>query len=126
MKQYIQNNKRRRRILINELRKHDKRSQLELVREFVDLTGLDDTKMMINSKTGTVSITGRKNGYQYTTTMQQEKHGQIVKNSSFEINVGKDALIEQIKELRRQGYKQLEIADMLGISQSLVSKYSRM
>ena len=58
--------------------------------------------------------------------MQQEKHGQIVKNSSFEINVGKDALIEQIKELRRQGYKQLEIADMLGISQSLVSKYSRM
>ena len=73
--------------MINELRKHDKRSQLELVREFVDLTGLDDTKMMINSKTGTVSITGRKNGYQYTTTMQQEKHGQIVKNSSFEINV---------------------------------------
>lgn len=46
--------------MINELRKHDKRSQLELVREFVDLTGLDDTKMMINSKTGTVSITGRK------------------------------------------------------------------
>lgn len=110
----------------NELRKHDKKSQLELVREFIDLTGLDDTKMMINSKTGTVSITGRKNGYQYTTTMQQEKHGQIVKNSSFEVNVGKDALIEQIKELRRQGYKQLEIADMLGISQSLVSKYSRM
>ena len=58
--------------------------------------------------------------------MQQEKHGQIVKYSAFEINVGKDALIEQIKELRRQGYKQLEIADMLGISQSLVSKYSRM
>lgn len=58
--------------------------------------------------------------------MQQEKHRQIVKKSSFEVNVSEGALIEQIKELRGQGHKQLEIADMLGISQLLVSKYSRM
>ena len=58
--------------------------------------------------------------------MQQEKHGNIVKNSSFEVNIGKGALVEQMKELRKDGYKQLEIANMLGVSQSLVSKYLRM
>ena len=109
-----------------ELSSYQSKSPLDLVNEFVDQTGLNDTKMTINSKTGTVSIIGHKNGYQYTTTMQQEKHGNIVRNSSFEVNVGKEALVEQIKELRKEGYKQLEIADMLGISQSLVSKYSRM
>lgn len=31
-----------------------------------------------------------------------------------------------MKELRKDGYKQLEIANMLGVSQSLVSKYLRM
>lgn len=109
-----------------EMQNYKNKSPLNLVNEFINQTGLNDTRMTINSKTGTVSITGRKDGYQYTTTMQQEKHGSIVRNSSFEVNVGKEALIEQIKELRSEGYKQLEIAEMLGISQSLVSKYSRM
>lgn len=110
----------------NELQKHKSRNALTLVKEFIDQTGLDDTKMTLNSKTGTVSITGRRNGYQFTTVMQQEKQGNIMRNSTFAVNVGKEALIEQIKDLRREGYKQSEIADMLGVSQSLVSKYSRM
>jgi transcriptional regulator len=50
----------------------------------------------------------------------------MVQNQScFESNLGKEALVSQVKSLRKQGYKQQEIADMLGISQSLVSKYSR-
>ena len=107
-----------------EMQNYKNKSPLNVVNEFIKQTGLNDTKMTINSKTGTVSITGIKDGYQYTTTMQQEKHGSVVKNSSFEVNIGKEALIEQIKDLRREGYKQIEIAEMLGISQSLVSKYS--
>ena len=109
-----------------EMQNYKNKSPLNVVNEFIKQTGLNDAKMTINSKTGTVSIIGRKDGYQYTTTMQQEKHGSVVKNSSFEVNIGKEALIEQIKDLRREGYKQIEIAEMLGISQSLVSKYSRM
>lgn len=109
-----------------EIQTNNSKSPLDLVNEFIDQVGLNDTKMTINSKTGTVSITGCKDGYQYTTTMQQEKHGNIVRNSSFEVNIGKGALVEQIKELRKDGYKQLEIANMLGVSQSLVSKYLRM
>ena len=41
----------------------------------------------------------------------------------FEKNLGKDGLKKQIKELYSQGYKQREIADMLGVSQSTVSNY---
>lgn len=82
--------------------------------------------LLLNLKTGTVSITGRKGGYQDTTVMQQEKQEKIVKNATFEVNVGKEVLIEQIKDLRCEGYKQSEIADMLRVSQPLVSKYSRL
>lgn len=110
----------------NGLQKQKSGDVLALVKEFIEQTGLSDAKMTLNSKTGTVSITGRKGGYQYTTVMQQEKQGKIVKNTTFAVNVGKEALIEQIKDLRREGYKQSEIADMLGVSQPLVSKYSRM
>lgn len=38
-------------------------------------------------------------------------------------NLGKDGLKKQIKELKYQRYKQQEIADMLGVSQSTVSNY---
>lgn len=110
----------------SKLQKQKSGNALALVKEFIEQTGLSDVKMTLNSKTGTVSITGRKDGYQYTTVMQQEKKGKIVKNATFEVNVGKELLIEQIKGLRREGYKQSEIADMLGVSQPLVSKYSRM
>ena len=110
----------------NGLQKQKSGDALALVKEFIEQTGLSDAKMTLNSKTGTVSITGRKGGYHYTTVMQQEKQGKIVKNTTFAVNVGKEALIEQIKDLRREGYKQSEIADMLGVSQALVSKYSRM
>ena len=82
-------------------------------------------KTTINTKTGTACLTGSKDGYQYTTTLQKEKHGVIQTHASFEINLGKEALISQIKRLLSEGYRQREVADMLGVSQSLVSKYSR-
>lgn len=110
----------------NELQKQKSENVLALVKEFIEQTGLGDAKMTLNSKTGTVSIIGSKGGYQYTTVMQQEKQGKLVKNTTFAVNVGKEALVEQIKDLRGEGYKQSEIADMLGVSQALVSKYLRL
>lgn len=98
---------------------------LQVLENFILQTGLEDVKTFINTKTGTASITGSRNGYQYTTTVKRENHGTIQSHASFETNLGKEALIAQIKQLLRDGYKQREVADMLGISQSLVSKYSR-
>lgn len=45
--------------------------------------------------------------------------------TQFATNLGKEALISQIKALRKQEYKQQQIADMLKISQATVSKYLR-
>ena len=99
---------------------------IQMLENFVAQTELENVKTTLNTKTGTASITGSKDGYQYTTTMQKETHCMVRTESMFECNLLKEALISQVKNLRRQGYKQQEIADMLGISQSLVSKYSRM
>ena len=98
---------------------------LQTLENFISQTGLENVKTSINTKTGTASITGSKDGYQYTTTVNREKHGVVQTQASFETNLGKGALISQVKQLLKEGYRQREVADMLGISQSLVSKYSR-
>lgn len=64
-----------------------------------------------------------KDGIQYTTTLTKQLHGVIKTTSQFSVNLGKEALTNQIKDLRKQGYKQREIADMLKVSQATVSKY---
>ena len=96
---------------------------LQTLENFIFQTGLENVKTSINTKTGTASITGSKGGY--TTTVKREKHGVVQTQASFETNLGKEALISQVKQLLKEGYRQREVADMLGISQSLVSKYSR-
>ena len=67
-----------------------------------------------------------KDGVQYTTTLTKHTNGFVQTTSQFATNLGKEALIAQIKELRRQGFKQQKIADRLNISQATVSKYLRM
>lgn len=108
------------------LTKRNQNDILHAIHEFVANTGLDNVKTVFNSKTGTASITGSQGGIQYTTTLQRQQNGVIETNSQFRNNLGKEALISQVKELVAQGYKQTQIADMLGISQSLVSRYSHL
>ena len=52
-------------------------------------------------------------------------NGVVQTTTQFATNLGKEALTSQIKDLRKQGYKQQQIADMLKISQATVSKYLR-
>lgn len=99
------------------------RSILESMDNFIKCTELKDVKTVFDSKKGTATISGCRDGVQYTTTMKKQKNGVVKTESMFGTNLGKSALTEQIKELKSQGYKQREIADMLGISQSSVSKY---
>ena len=98
---------------------------LDEINKFVSNTGLINVKTTFNSKTGIASISGNKDGFQYTTTLSKYKNGIVKTTTEFVINVGKDGLISQIKALRKQGYKQQQIADMLIISQATVSKYLR-
>ena len=86
---------------------------LQTLENFIFQTGLENVKTSINTKTGTASITGSKDGYQYTTTVKREKHGVVQTQASFETNLGKEALISQVKQLLKEGYRQREVADML-------------
>lgn len=110
----------------NDLINKQQNNILKAMSDFIANTGLENVKTSYNSKAGSANITGSQNGIQYTTTLQRQKNGVIQTNSQFSNNLGKEALIAQIKELLSQGYTQKEVADMLGISQPLVSKYSRL
>lgn len=98
---------------------------LGAINNYINDLGLEDVKTSANAKTKTATITGRKDGMQYTTTIQQNSYGATKTVSQYNVNIGREAMIEQVKELRRHGYKQQEIADMLGISQASVSVYLR-
>lgn len=99
---------------------------LSVMSELVNGIGLENVKTSFNSKTGTASITGIRDGIQYTTTLKTQKNGIIQTSSQFDVeNISKKALKMQIKDLKKQGYKQREIAEMLGISQPTVSNYLR-
>ena len=58
-------------------------------------------------------------------SLTKHVNGVVQTRTQFATNLGKEALTSQIKDLRKQGYKQQQIADMLKISQATVSKYLR-
>ena len=98
---------------------------LNAMSELVSKMPLDDVKTQFNAKTGTASITGHRNGIQYTTTLSGHPEGVIQTNAMFNKDMSRDALEMLIKKLKKDGYKQTEIAEMLGISQPTVSNYLR-
>ena len=98
---------------------------LTVIDNLISDVGLNDVKTSFDSKTGIASVIGNKDGFQYTTTLTRHLHGVVQTTTQFATNLGKEALISQIKDLRKQGYKQQQIADMLKISQATVSKYLR-
>ena len=104
----------------------ENKNLLDAISDLIKDVGLENVKTNFNSKTGTASVTGNRDGFQYTTTLKRQKNGIIQTSSQFDVeNMTKNALEMQIKELKRQGYKQREIAEMLGISQPTVSNYLR-
>jgi DNA-binding NarL/FixJ family response regulator len=109
--------------LKNEIAKRNQENILVAINNLVSSVGLDDVKTSFNSKTGTASVTGNRHGIQYTTTLKKQLNGIIQTTSQFSTDMNKDALKSQIKDLRKQGYKQQQIADMLNISQATVSNY---
>ena len=109
----------------NDLMKKQSQNILTVIDNLISDVGLNDVKTSFDSKTGIASVIGNKDGFQYTTTLTKHLHGVVQTTTQFATNLGKEALISQIKDLRKQGYKQQQIADMLKISQATVSKYLR-
>ena len=109
----------------NGLTKKQSQNILTAINNLISDVGLNDVKTNFDSKTGIASIIGNKDGFQYTTTVTKHMNGIVQTTTKFATNLGKEALISQIKDLRKQGYKQQQIADMLKISQATVSKYLR-
>lgn len=108
-----------------DLMKKQSQNILTAINNLVSDVGLNDVKTNFDSKTGIASVIGNKDGFQYTTTLTKHLHGVMQATTKFATNLGKEALISQIADLRKQGYKQQQIADMLKISQATVSKYLR-
>lgn len=109
----------------NYLMKKQSKNILNAINSLIADVGLNDVKTTFDSKTGIASVIGNKDGFQYTTTLTQHMNGVVQTTTQFATNLGKEALSSQIKALRKQGYKQQQIADMLKISQATVSKYLR-
>lgn len=93
----------------NNLEKKEGQNVLTAISDFVINVGLDNVKTSINTKTGVASITGNKDGIQYTTTLTNCSSGVVQTTSKFVINASKEVLIFQVKELKRQGFTQTEM-----------------
>ena len=100
----------------------DGESMLHLIARIIDELGLSGAKTQYDARSGTATITGIKDGVRCTTTLRQDTpdFDKKVKHST---TIGREAAVEQVKELYRQGYRQVDIAEMLDISQSTVSTY---
>ena len=104
----------------------DNSNKLDLsskIMQFISSNNFKDVRTYYDEKKGLATITGEKDGIQYTTTMKEEKYGCIKTDTQFICDMDKSQKKEQVKSLLKQGFTQNQIANMLKISQSSVSKY---
>lgn len=92
---------------------------------FVSEVPLENLSMQYNEKTKTASISGQLRGVLYTTTLKAIPDGVIKTTTQIDVSAGKDVLIQQAIDLKKQGYTQKQIAEMLGVSQATISNYLR-
>lgn len=94
-------------------------NELELFRDSTN------TRVMIDTKSGISNINGERDGIHYSTTVKNDINGFNKRTSKVKANLSGEDLTSQVKELRKQGVTQQEIANMTGVSQSTVSRHSR-
>lgn len=86
---------------------------------------LTDGKLTIDKSKGTAIFSGTKDGQLYTISIEESELGQSKTETIYQELPRKSDYKDEVKRLRKQGLKQIEIALRLGISQSLVSKLSK-
>lgn len=91
-------------------------------KSFVEKSEITNSKILIDDVNQTISITGEFEGTNITSDIKMASSGFINKTTQFSKKEKKSDYLDDVLELSNQGYKQVEIARILGISQSLVSQ----
>lgn len=100
----------------------DSNSLLTLIEQQLKDDDIEEVSYKISKKKKIVNITGKKANELFTITRCLFDGDGIVQNlSKFNTNISKSNKEKHIKSLSDKGYKQKEIASMLGISQAQVS-----
>jgi DNA-binding NarL/FixJ family response regulator len=95
---------------------------IETLHQIVNLSKLTDKTLVYDEKKRKITVQGKNDHSIITTTIEQTEHGCISNVSDYKKVNKKSDYKNDIKDLYVRGYKQVEIAQKLGISQSLVSK----
>ena len=96
---------------------------LRMINDFVKKLELTDVHIQYDARSGSASITGLKDDIRCTMTLKPNADSKISSELKHAKTIGREAAIDQVKELYRQGYRQVDIAHMLNIAQSTVSTY---
>lgn len=91
-------------------------------KSFVEKSEIKNSKILIDDVNQTISITGEFEVTNITSDIKMASSGFINRTTQFSKKGKKSDYLDDVLELSNQGYKQVEIARMLGISQSLVSQ----
>ena len=92
------------------------------INEAVDRLELNDIKTTTDEAKGIATISGARDGLNYSLVIEKSKHGQTLTASMYEQLPRKSDYKDEVKRLFQQGLKQKQIALRLGMSQSLVSR----
>lgn len=105
----------------NEIQKNSN-GLLDTIKSQIEDDEVTEVTYRINKKKGIMSISGKKNDEAFRATRQlYGDNGTVQSASRFNANIDRSERSQIVRDMYRQGYKQQEIADMLGISQSQVS-----
>lgn len=95
---------------------------MKQINKFVRLKNLEVEQIGYNKKKKTITFQGRNNNAIVSATIQKTEHGSVETVSKYREVKRKSDYKNDVVELYKNGFKQVEIAQQLGISQSLVSK----
>lgn len=89
--------------------------------QMIELPDCDLSKS--TDKTGTIKISfaGKRNGHTVSGSITKNSYGQTLTQSSYHEQEKKSNFKEEVKRLKKEGYTQKQIAQMLGMSQPYVS-----
>jgi len=99
---------------------HPVKSIAEITTEIITANNLEDITVSYTQNKATIS--GNKDGYQFTLNIESSNNGFIQSQSIFKKDLTPDAIIKEAKTLKKRGLTQVQIGKMLNKSQSYISK----
>ena len=94
---------------------------LSTIMSHINDSDVTEVSYKIDKCKGIMNISGKKRDEVFRATQHFYDKGVVKTASSFRANMSRSERKKLVKQLRREGFKQQDIADRLGISQSQVS-----